>query len=224
MYTDIFLDLDDTVLDFGEGQKQAFFAACAAVGVPVDEADYVFYDKLNKDCWARYEKGEWDKSEMLVRRYEIFLEYKGVFDKEKAKMLNATYGEKLSCQGQFVSGAEDGVKYLKSKYRVHITSNGNSTTQRGRLKVSGLDKIVDSVFISDEIGYRKPEKEFFDICLQKVGVDRKNVVMIGDSPTGDMVGAKNAGIDFVLFGSKKKCDSGTFIRHYTSWKQICDFL
>ena len=51
------------------------------------------------------------------------------------------------------------------------------------------------VFISEEIGYRKPQQEFFDVCFRLMpGISRKETMIVGDSLSSDIKGGLNAGI------------------------------
>ena len=45
----------------------------------------------------------------------------------------------------------------------------------------------------------KPDAAFFEICLKRIGEPKSSCIMIGDSLTSDMLGAKNAGMDSVWF-------------------------
>ena len=76
--------------------------------------------------------------------------------------------------------------------------------QHKKLALSGLDKIFDGVFISDEVGVDKPHKEFFDKVFEAIG-DYKldEMVIIGDSVPNDMQGGTNAGIHTILFDPNK---------------------
>jgi len=68
-------------------------------------------------------------------------------------------------------------------------------TQHKKLAVSGLDKLLDHFFISDEIGIEKPNIGFFDAVWAKLGsYDPADVLIVGDSLTSDIKGGNNAGI------------------------------
>ena len=49
------------------------------------------------------------------------------------------------------------------------------------------------------MGVAKPDAAFFDLCLEKIAEPRSSCIMIGDSLSSDMLGAKNASIDSVWF-------------------------
>ena len=67
------------------------------------------------------------------------------------------------------------------------------------LKSTGLDKYIDYLFISEEMGVTKPDAAFFDICLERIAEPKSSCIMIGDSLSSDMLGAKIASIDSVWF-------------------------
>ena len=71
-----------------------------------------------------------------------------------------------------------------------------------KLRETGLGRIVDGVFISDELGVPKPQKAFFEICFEEIFGEkepdqnqRSRVLIIGDSLSSDIQGGINAGID-----------------------------
>lgn len=222
-YTDIFLDLDDTVLDFKKGQHDALFDACAEYGLLIDEDDYKKYDRINKEAWKSFERGEIEKSRMLVKRYRDFLDYKKTSG--DAEVLNALYAKNLAKQGCLLPGAEEGLRYLKSKYRLHIVTNGNVLTQKGRLKAAGLQDFFDNVFISDEIGFRKPQVEFFTYALTKSGAPKETTIVVGDSPSSDILGAYNVGLDAVLFDVKNTAVCPyPYLKKIFNWQELCLYL
>ena len=63
---------------------------------------------------------------------------------------------------------------------------------------------VSGVFISEEIGFHKPQKEFFDYVLKQMEAKADNALVIGDSVSSDILGGIRAGIDPCLYDPKKK--------------------
>ena len=49
------------------------------------------------------------------------------------------------------------------------------------------------------MGVSKPAPEYFDIVLKKIGKPKESCIVIGDSLSSDMLGAKNAGLASVWF-------------------------
>ena len=113
-----------------------------------------------------------------------------------------------------MKGALEFVQKLKREIpdaRIYIASNGATINAEGRIKSTGLDKYIDKIYVSEWMGVAKPSPEFFDMCLEDIAEPKDTCIMIGDSLTSDMLGAKNASITSVWFmpqgdieGSMKK--------------------
>ena len=57
-YKYFLFDVDNTLLDFGDTEKQALFGASKIHKIPCTEEDYKRYSKINDDCWKMLEKGQ----------------------------------------------------------------------------------------------------------------------------------------------------------------------
>lgn len=50
------------------------------------------------------------------------------------------------------------------------------------------------------VGINKPDERFFQYCFDRIkSFDKQETIMVGDSLTSDMQGARNTGIDFCLY-------------------------
>lgn len=85
---------------------------------------------------------------------------------------------------------------------VGVITNGSGDvhpdSQRSKAKILGLLERVDSFFVSDKMGYRKPDPRAFLPALREAGCAPNEAVYIGDSAENDLVGANRAGIVSVL--------------------------
>ena len=109
------------------------------------------------------------------------------------------FHEGLAESAVAVDGAKEALEYLASKYDVYVASNAPLSQQTKRLKKAGFDEYIKGYFVSAEIGYLKPNKEFFDACFAKLDEKPQDVYMIGDSLTADINGARNYGINTIWF-------------------------
>ena len=108
------------------------------------------------------------------------------------------YEHNLSIGHFFLPGAEEALEALQRKYRLFLVSNGTAAVQKGRMTSANLYRFFEQVFVSEEIGYNKPSKEYFDACFARIpDFDREKAVIVGDSLTSDILGGKNAGITTV---------------------------
>ncbi len=97
-----------------------------------------------------------------------------------------------------VRNAEEAVMALHKKYRLFLASNGTAVVQHGRMPSADLYRYFEKVFVSQEIGYNKPAKAYFEACFAAIpGFDVSKALMVGDSLSSDIRGGINAGLKTV---------------------------
>ena len=199
----VFLDLDDTILDFHKAERIAIGKTIGSFGVEPTEAVLSRYHLINNAHWEKLERGEITREEVLVNRFAVLFAELGVSVDPRA--CAKTYEGNLSVGHYFLPGAEEAVKALHKKYRLFLASNGTAAVQQGRLNSAGLYPYFEQVFISQEMGYNKPAREFFDACFARIpGFDPARAIMVGDSLTSDILGGKNAGLPAVWVNPEGK--------------------
>ena len=193
MIKNIFLDLDDTILDFHKGEREAITKTLMHFGIEVDDGIIERYRAFNRQCWEALERGEMTRDEVLVRRFELFF---GSLGKEvSASDVQYFYERRLSEGCYFIDGAPWLLDHLYKKYDLYITSNGTAFVQDRRIADSGIAKYFKGIFISERMGANKPSVEFFDSCFALMdNKSREETIIIGDSLTSDILGGINAGI------------------------------
>lgn len=216
----VFLDVDNTLLDFQKAQRQALIDAFNEQGYPLSDDLIARYDKHNKEYWKKFERGEITRERLVIERFETFFASECIDG--DAISTERSYRESLGRQSDMVSGAKEGLIYLADKYPISLVTNGLIKTQYSRIQRSGIDKYVRNIFISEEVGFRKPEKEFFDYALSHSGADPAFTVIIGDSNSGDIVGGKNAGLHTIWFNPRFKEGFADIIMH--DWSEISFYL
>ena len=198
MIKNILFDLDDTLFDFHAAEKKAIKRTFETLGVPATEEVLKRYSQINSEYWKMLEKGLITRDGVKVGRFEKLFAETGyrVSPEETA----ALYENNLSQGHIFIDGAENLLSFLYGKYRLYIVSNGSAKVQDGRIKSSGIAKYFENIFISQRVGFDKPNKEFFDACFSKIpDFSSDETVIIGDSLSSDIKGGKNAGIKTKVF-------------------------
>ena len=189
----IFFDLDDTILNFTAGEANALSQALSEAGIIPTQAVLDRYHVINQACWELLEEGRLTRDEVLVQRFEQLFRELGVDHSGKA--ISERYEVLLSCQHDFMPGAEQLLKDLSSRYDLYLASNGAAAVQNPRLDDAGLRPYFKGIFISEEMGADKPSKAFFDACFAAIpGFRLEETVMVGDSLTSDIRGARNVGL------------------------------
>ena len=199
MYTTLFFDLDNTLLDFSRAEEWAIRNTLKNFGIPDDSETVELYSQINLSYWQRFERGEIPKNDIFEGRFKTLL---SVLKQEgNTSEISQCYIKNLSLTYFKIDGADEILTYLKDKgYRIFATTNGFAFTQKNRIEKSGLDRFFEKVFISENLGYQKPEREYFEACLKEIGEKNKsNVLIIGDSQSSDILGGINAEIDTCWF-------------------------
>ncbi len=203
-YGIVLLDADNTLFDFSKSERKSIFSTYAELNLPCSEEKLTEYKKINDEIWGLIERTPGDNTPLLISRFEKIFKLFG--DKADPKTANEIYRIKLSEGHDMLYGAR---KLLTSLYssgkRMFLITNGIIETQRKRLKEAHLNKFFENVFISDEIGARKPTEEYFEYCAEKInGFDKKNSIVVGDSLRCDMLGGINFGVDTCWFNPSGK--------------------
>lgn len=190
----LFLDLDDTILDFKKAEHIAVRKAIAEAGVEPTDEICARYSQINQMHWQMLERGEITREEVLVNRFGVLFEELG--HPAKPEQVARNYERLLGIGHYYLPEAEETVKQvLFGKYRLFLASNGTASVQDSRLKSAGLYPYFEKVFISEEIGYNKPSKAYFDACFAQIpGFEPEACLMVGDRLTSDILGGINAGI------------------------------
>ncbi len=206
-YTTILWDLDQTLLDFDRSMDYAIRAVFRQYDLYIDNGTVTRYDAINRDHWNRLERGEISKEEVKVGRFRVLLAQLGISHVEP-EAIAASYQVELGSVYYYIDGAKELVTRLREEgYRQYVITNGVNATQSNKMKLSGLDQIMDGVFVSELMGYPKPMQGFFDACFAALPEGtRERCILVGDSLTSDMKGANNAGITACWFnpGGKRK--------------------
>lgn len=198
-YKALFLDMDGTFLDFKAAERQGFCRAMQKAGLEADEERYQAYSAINDGLWKAFERGEIEKKEIRESRYTKLFEKYGI--EADGLAVEADYEIFLGEGHDLIPHAKEMLAYLAERYPLYVVTNGFAAVQKNRQKLAGIDRFMTQNFISEEIGYQKPQKEFFDHCFLRISpaISPKEVLLIGDSLTSDILGAKNAGIDSCWF-------------------------
>lgn len=205
MYKYLLWDIDGTVLDFLASEAYAIRALFQKYNIgECDDEKLRLYSQINVKYWQKLERGEMTKPEILVERFREFFSIIGA-DTSIAESFNLDYQVTLGDHIEFVGNAEEILLSQKGRFTLAAVTNGTKVAQEKKLRLSGLDKVFDSIFISEDIGAEKPSEEFFKVVFEELDVtDKREVLIIGDSLTSDMKGGFLSGIDTCWYNPKGK--------------------
>lgn len=243
-YKALFIDIDDTLLDYVPCCREAFDAALASLSAEwaissdelnVNELFSLFFNIAGR-LFSEAKHGLHTIAEVMDLYPAEFMETSGLMapkcsEAEKNAMIEtfkhafrAAWGETHS----LVPGTIETLQGLKKKgYRLYAASNSFGALQRRRMERAGLLPLFDDLFISMDIGYDKPDIRFFEHALKSINnnphekqksympIHPHEVLMVGDSMTTDILGAKAAGWKTCFFNRRPAENPSLEVADYT---------
>ena len=227
-YKHLFFDLDRTLWDFDSSARIAFreiFALHELGGKGVGDVGefQAVYNRHNEMLWAQYREGKIRKEELRSTRFLLTLREFGIDDPDLAVAIGDEYIRISPLRVALFPHAREILGYVREKYPVHMITNGFSEVQQVKLRSSGLGEYFRTIITSEEAGHKKPDKRIFDYALNKTGAKPEESIMIGDDPDVDILGAREAGMDQVLFdpaGKHSRNGSTHYIRNLNELRKI----
>ena len=203
-YKAIFIDIDDTLLDYIPCCREAYDAAMP------EHPEYfqLFFDIAGR-LFAEAKHGKYTIAEVMDLYPQEFIARMNELENERVseaelsarvETFKHAFRAAWGTTHTLVPEAKEMLELLKNKgYRLFAASNSFGHLQRSRLEHAGILPYFEDTFISMDIGYDKPDIRFFQEALRRCGLQPNEVLMIGDSMTTDILGAQAAGIDALFF-------------------------
>ena len=194
----VLLDVDNTILDFGEASRQTIARGFAEWNLPLTPDVYPVFLQVNSRLWRQIEAGTLTKPELYQLRWNLIFSHVGI--QADGPAFEQYFRAGIAGSAVLIDGAEDMMKYLQKKYTVLIASNASYAQQVRRLTAAGLIGYADGIVTSEMVGFSKPQPEFFAECMKRLpGVLPEETVLIGDSPEADIAGAQQYGLKTCWF-------------------------
>ena len=202
----LLMDIDDTLFDFRTSSREALAVAFAEHEIPFTEDLLSRYETIDAGLWQRFEQGGIEKEALYTERFRMLFEEFGL--SADPVSMNRAYFRELGSRRNFMPHCEQVLRQLHERYQICIVTNGSTDIQTRRIADSGMAKYFDRVFISEQMGCKKPDREFFDKVFAELGEEnRACAVMIGDSLSSDMQGGRNAGLPTIFCGPRACADA-----------------
>ncbi len=228
-YKNLFIDLDDTLLDTAQNNRECLEELYADYHMERHyasfEAFYNIYMPHNLELWAQYRKGEINKQTLVVERFRYVFRPLGIEDTQTVLKINWDFLERTTHKKKTIEGAQELMAYLSRRYRTFILSNGFREVQAKKLASAGLEPYFSKMILSEDANIQKPHKKIFDYALINTNSRRSESLMIGDSWDADIVGAYNSHIDQIWFNPAGLEPQGFIPTHTVkTLQEICNIL
>lgn len=219
----LIFDVDDTLLNFRLAYSHGQQAVAEALGVGFSPEFAHVDEELGWKYWGEYQLDNTDSPD-VQRHYHT---YYSAYLQKHFSVLAETFGCSMDVerliQAYFKAIAasrelmeEDTLAVyssLSERYQMVVATNGLGQVQRSRIQ--DFLPVTARVFISEEVGYIKPAREFFDHIVSELRFDPKDCLMVGDSLSNDMKGAKSAGMAVCWYNAKQRPLPEDFSLDYT---------
>lgn len=198
MYRAIFIDIDDTLLDYIPCCREAFEFA-----LPEHPEYFDLFFEISGRLFSEAKHGLHTIAEVMELYPKEFIATIG-YPPEAVDPFKHAFRAAWGKTHTLVPGAKEMLENLQAKgYRLFAASNSFGHLQRSRLEQAGILPYFEDTYISMDIGYDKPDIRFYQEALRRCGLQAKEVLMIGDSMTTDVIGAQKAGMDALFFDRQK---------------------
>ena len=201
--TDVFFDLDHTLWDFEKNSALTFEKIFDQLNINLNLNGFLeAYEGINHHYWKLYRENKISQEQLRHKRLiKTFEAIDFDFDPQKIESISDQYILHLSTFSNLFEGAISLLDGLKSKYQLHVITNGFEIVQHHKIKNSGLSSYFKNVFTAEKVGYKKPHPIIFEHALDHTQTNAHNSLMIGDSLEADVLGAMNIGMQAIHFNS-----------------------
>ena len=188
-----------------DASKENLYLALVAEGFDVSKSNFLqAYDLAHeKYRIIRYEQLKEVTNAVWVAEALSNLGFKVTADDYRIKCALNVFFKAFVDTFELREGAKKLIKQAQQKCKVGLISNfTHAPVIHKSLRLLGINTFFNVVVVSEENGWRKPSGKIFEDALNRLGVEAKEAVYIGDSPIEDIKGAKQAGLKTVFVPSQ----------------------
>ncbi|RUM33148.1 MAG: haloacid dehalogenase [Archaeoglobus sp.] len=178
----VVFDMDNTLFDFVEAKLKACRAVVEYLGVGSEE-----------ELLKYFLRGVYGFEDL--ENIADYMRDNGVYNQEKYEECCRIYEEvKLESIEPYPHVKETLEKLRGMGLKLAVVTDALNGHALSRLRKAGLLYLFDVVVSADMTGKRKPEPDSIKLALQKLGVDAKEAILVGDSVRRDIEAGKKLGM------------------------------
>lgn len=203
-YEWILFDADETLFSFNSylGLKPLL----SRYGVEFSEEDYAAFQAVNKPLWVEYQEKKINAKELQTRRFAHLSALTG----QDPLVLNQELMAQMALVSTPLEGVMDMLSALVGKVKMGIITNGFHALQQKRLENTKTIDFFEMVVVSEIVGAAKPAPEIFEYAFERIeDLNKRSVLMVGDTLTSDILGGNQVGIDTCWFNPQQQPNDTT---------------
>lgn len=160
------------------------------------------------ELWKEMEKDILTYSEYRMKRFiETMNHYNIEMNEKEAELFHDQYEREVSKFVEPYTGMKELFEELyQADVYLGIITNGNRTTQLDKWKALHVEKYIpkERVYISEEMGVGKPDREIFTTVLNKTCSIPSHALYVGDSWELDVQASMDAGMESIYLNTRKE--------------------
>lgn len=221
----VFFDLDHTLWDFDKNSGLTFDKIFKMNDLSINLSSFLeVYEPINLKYWKLYRDEKIDKQTLRYARLNDTFKILEIPVKSSLiHKISKDYISYLSTFNHLFEGTIEILDYLKSKYKLHIITNGFKEVQQKKLNKANIDHFFETVTNSEMVGVKKPNPKIFNHALQMAKAKKTESIMIGDNYEADVLGAIHFGIQAICFNYHRENLSNE-IMSINNLKEIQNYL
>jgi putative hydrolase of the HAD superfamily len=223
-----FFDLDDTLFDHQHSTRAALAAVQRSLpGLAMLSIDSLreMHSALLEELHVRVLRGEMSVDDARIERLRRLVESQGhIASDEALRHAARAYRAEYLAARRPVHGALQVLEALHPHGAIAIISNNLADEQTGKIEVCGFTQYLGELIellVSQTSGATNPAPAIFHVARPRGGAGADEAVMIGDSWTADIEGARAAGIRAIWFNPEgQACPQPGCVTELSGWQPL----
>ena len=179
----IFFDLDRTLWDFETNSHKTLLEICVKYDLKkLGILNYIQFIKeykiINEKLWNLYRLDKISQKDLRRERFQQTLELYNIKDSDLSEKIGEDYIEICPRKTKLYPYTFEVLDYLKSKYQLHIITNGFHKTQYIKLDFARLKPYFNQIITSEELGVKNQILKFLNMHLYKQKQLKQKVFML----------------------------------------------
>lgn len=191
-------DLDDTLLDRDKAVDNFFLLVLEKCYE--DVSDTVKNTMLQ--TFKEYDKREYGISDKTIVLESLFDEFAPKY-RLPHNYIQDFWNENFPKCFSIDQNTIHFLNQIKKQFKVGIITNGSTQRQKAKIFNTNLNRYFETIIISEEVGFSKPDKRIFELALNKLNAQPENTLFVGDDLQKDIAGPQNVNIKGVWFNPQK---------------------
>lgn len=196
----VLFDLDDTLMDHQSAADRAVLHWADSMGLHADPEELTGrWTQVSNRHYSRFQRRELSATEQQRARVREFLSHLDLRSDADAQAAFDTYVELYrAAWTTFPDAVPTLCRARAAGLRVGMLTNGEEAFQRAKMIRGRLESHIDVFIASSTLPWSKPDARAFQAACDQLGSEPASTLMVGDSLTNDVYGARSAGLPAVL--------------------------